>query len=95
MIRATPRIPAPIDAQNREWFEVAGQWLDGSYKRSHFNRYAPYNDAPETGHILWEMVQDMGGVAGGETGWHSHEDGDAYEGKWSNPIIVSGNWAPG
>jgi len=80
----------PIDAQNREWFEVAGSWLDGSYKRSHYNRYAPFNDGPETGHILWEKVQDMGGVAGGERGWNSHEDGDAYEGKWANPMIISG-----
>ena len=80
----------PIDAQNREWFEVSGSWLDGNYKRSHYNRLAEFNDGPETGHILWEMVQDMGGLAGGEMGWHSHEDGDAYEGKWANPIIVSG-----
>ena len=80
----------PIDAHNREWFEVSGSWLDGAYLRSHFNRYAPFNDGPETGHILWEMVQDMGGLAGGMRGWNSHEDGDAYEGKWANPIIVSG-----
>ncbi len=80
----------PIDAQNREWFAVSGSWLDGAYRRSHYNRNAPFNDGPETGHILWEMVQDMGGLAGGEMGWNSHEDGDAYEGKWGNPIIVSG-----
>jgi len=80
----------PIDAQNREWFQVSGSWLDGAYKRSHYNRLAEFNDGPETGHILWEMVQDMGGLAGGERGWNSHEDGDAYEGKWGNPIIVSG-----
>jgi hypothetical protein len=80
----------PIDAQNREWWVVSGSWLDGSYKRSGFNRNAPYNDGPKTSHILWEMVQDMGGLAGGAMWWQSHEDGDAYEGKWSNPIIVSG-----
>ena len=80
----------PIDAQNREWFAVSGSWLDGAYIRSHYNRNAPFNDGPETGHILWEMVQDMGGLAGGDRGYNSHEDGDAYEGKWGNPIIVSG-----
>jgi hypothetical protein len=81
----------PIDAQNREWYSVSGSWLDGSYKRSHYNRNADGNDGPETAHILWDMVQDMGGLAGGlEAGWHSFEDGDAYEGKWSNPIIISG-----
>jgi hypothetical protein len=64
----------PIDAQNREWFEISGSYLDGSYYRSHNNRFTPYNDGPTTGHILWEMVQDMGGLAGGERWWHSHED---------------------
>ncbi|MDG6223385.1 MAG: PQQ-binding-like beta-propeller repeat protein [Candidatus Bathyarchaeota archaeon] len=81
----------PIDAQNREWFSVAGSWLDGNYKRGHYNRNADGNDGPETGHILWEMIQDVGGLAGGlEMGWHSFEDGDAYEGKWSNPMIIAG-----
>jgi hypothetical protein len=80
----------PIDAQNREWYKEAGSWLDGSYKRSHYNRMAEFNDGPETAHILWEMVQDVGGLAGGEMGWHSFEDGDAYEGKWSNPMIIAG-----
>ncbi|WNZ29079.1 MAG: PQQ-binding-like beta-propeller repeat protein [Candidatus Bathyarchaeota archaeon] len=81
----------PIDAQNREWYQIAGSWLDGAYKRGHYNRNADGNAAPETGHILWEMVQDVGGLAGGiEAGWHSFEDGDAYEGKWSNPMIIAG-----
>lgn len=80
----------PIDAQNREWYQVSASWLDGNYKRSHFNRNADNNDAPDTAHILWEMVQDIGGIAGGDMWQHSFEDGDAYEGKWANPMIIAG-----
>ncbi|PVX26298.1 MAG: hypothetical protein CW691_01835 [Candidatus Bathyarchaeum sp.] len=80
----------PIDAQNREWYSVSGSWLDTTYIQASYNRYAPYNDAPDTGHILWEMVQDVGGLAGGDRGWHSFEDGDAYEGKWGNPMVIAG-----
>jgi len=80
----------PIDAQNREWYTVSGSWLDNTWMEASNNRYAPFNDAPDSGHILWEMVQDVGGLAGGETGWHSFEDGDAYEGKWGNPLIIAG-----
>jgi outer membrane protein assembly factor BamB len=82
----------PIDAQNREWSWFAGSYLDGSYYRNMYNRYVPYNDGPETAHILWEYVQDQGGLAGStlKGGQYSFETGDAYEGKWANPVIVAG-----
>jgi hypothetical protein len=80
----------PIDAQNREWFQVAGSWLDGSYMRSVNQRYAPNNDAPDTAHMLWDKPYAQGGLAGGERGWNSFNSGDAYEGKWQNPVIVAG-----
>ena len=82
----------PIDAQNREWSWFAGSFLDGSEFRSVNNRQAPYNDGPETAHILWEYVQDQGGLVGStlKGGVYSFETGDAYEGKWANPVIVAG-----
>jgi hypothetical protein len=80
----------PIDAQNREWAWFAGSWLDQAYMRSVNNRNAPYNDGPETAHILWESVLDQGGLAGGARGINSFETGDAYEGKWQNPVVVAG-----
>jgi outer membrane protein assembly factor BamB len=82
----------PIDAQNREWAWFAGSYLDGSYIRNH-NRYVPGNDGPETAHILWEYIQDQGGLVGTQLTWdniNSFETGDAYEGKWANPVIVAG-----
>jgi hypothetical protein len=87
----------PIDPQLREWSTVAGSWLNAPR-----NLYAPYNDGPETAHILWTKPMTSGGLVGGELGGHSFEIGDAYEGKWtgssggplgwlSTAIIVAGN----
>jgi len=80
----------PIDTQNREWYTLAGSWLDGAYKRTHYNRAAPFNDGPETAHILWDKPLAEGGLVGGDQGWFSFETGDAYEGKWANPVIIAG-----
>ena len=85
----------PIDAQLREWSVVSASWLNTPP-----NMYAPYNDGPETAHILWTTPMTTGGLVGGAYGGHSFEIGDAYEGKWqgssggsfdSRPIIVAGN----
>lgn len=80
----------PIDAQNREWTSIAGSWLDLSYMRTTANRYAPYNEGPESAHILWTKPYAEGGLVGGDLGLHSFETGDAYEGKWPNPVIIAG-----
>ena len=47
----------PIDAQLREWSDVAGSWL---YVPR--NKFTPYNDGPETAHILWAKPLTIGGV---------------------------------
>jgi outer membrane protein assembly factor BamB len=77
----------PIDSQLREWYSIAGSW---AHKPA--NLYAPYNDAPESAHILWTMPLGdvMGGLTGGDTGDISYQDGDAYEGKFVDSIIISG-----
>jgi len=75
----------PVDSQFRNWFSISGNWLEIPS-----NRYAPHNDAPQTAHILWAKPQTNGGLAGGITGEHGMEEGDAYEGKWQNPIIING-----
>ena len=82
----------PIDSQNREWAWFAGSYLDGAYIRTH-ERYVPYNDGPETAHILYDFVLDQGGLVGYNSGFQAvtgFETGDAYEGKWGNPVIVAG-----
>jgi hypothetical protein len=56
------------------------------------NLYAPYNEGPESAHVLWaQPLGDMnGGLGGGALGDHGHETGDAYEGKFASSVIVDG-----
>jgi outer membrane protein assembly factor BamB len=81
----------PIDAQLREWSTISASWLNTPR-----NMYVPYNDGPVTAHILWTTPLTTGGLAGGaldnEQGLtqQSYEMGDAYEGKWSNRLIMGG-----
>jgi hypothetical protein len=70
----------PINAQLREWSTIAGSsWQDNEY-----------NDAPDAPHVLWTKPLTTGGLVGGDTGVHSFEMGDAYEGKWPNRFILAG-----
>jgi len=87
----------PIDAQAREWSSIAGSWL---YVPR--NKFTPYNDGPETAHILWVKPLTTGGIAGGalgtpdleELGYHGFECGDAYEGKWGGRVRGWGSAGP-
>ena len=78
----------PIDPQLREWFSISGNWVARPD-----NSIAPFNDnAPETPHVLWTDDITSGGLVGGTladvpAGMAS---GDAYEGKFSNSIIING-----
>jgi outer membrane protein assembly factor BamB len=86
----------PIDPQFREWYTVSGSWL--SDPSSLQNLYAPYNDGPETAHILWHKPLTLGGLVGGDVALESsinsgpvgYETGDAYQGKWTSRFIISG-----
>jgi len=81
----------PVDSQMREWYSIMGSWL---YSRGDYNnpKNAPYNDAPESAHILWTMdIGDTnGGLAGGDSGSSPYQAGDAYEGRFYGAVIVSG-----
>jgi outer membrane protein assembly factor BamB len=78
----------PINAQHRSWSTVSGNWIG-------YNRYdapfVPWNDGPETGHVLWTKRLAMGGLVGGTLGEHAYEDGDAYEGFFASSVIIGGN----
>ena len=83
----------PIDPQLREWYTLSASW---PYTLP--NLFSPYNEGPETGHILWTTPFTTGGLAGGDVGLAESinegavgmETGDAYEGKWSSPMILAG-----
>ncbi len=77
----------PVDSQLREWWAIAGSWVAAPP-----NLFAPYNDAPESAHILWTrpIGDTIGGLTGGNTGERGFGTGDAYEGKWSGSVIIAG-----
>jgi outer membrane protein assembly factor BamB len=75
----------PIDAQLWEWSPIAGSW--GATPPG---KIAPYNDGPETAHILWTRPEALGGLSGGEFGPQSMECGDAYEGRFQRSVILNG-----
>ncbi len=78
----------PIDPQLREWYAISGNWVTRPD-----NSLALYqDDAPETAHALWATDLTTGGMTGGLLADvpASSESGDAYEGKFSNSIILNG-----
>ncbi|MEM3442207.1 MAG: hypothetical protein QXV09_07995, partial [Candidatus Bathyarchaeia archaeon] len=80
----------PIDSQNREWAVIAGSWLDpgGIFGQQEAKGQ---EDAPETAHVLWQKPLQIGGLAGGELSEPAAIfPGDAYEGKWSNSLVIMG-----
>jgi len=95
----------PIEAENREWYTISGNWL-GTSKRtfgaSGYNASAnadtsgtfnPYTKAPNTAHIVWTRPLIFGGLIGGEfggTGTSSYYTGREYESKFTPPVIMQG-----
>ena len=77
----------PVDSQLREWYSIMGSWL-----ATPNNAFAPWNDAPESAHILWSMpIGDANaGLTGGDNGQFAAQHGDAYEGKFVNSVIIEG-----
>ena len=80
----------PIDSQLREWYSISGSFLSpGSYGGS---AVEGQDDAPDTAHVLWQQPLQIGGLAGG-TGISEPAavfPGDAYEGKFSNSLVIMG-----
>ncbi len=80
----------PIDSQIREWNVISGSWLSpGSYGGQYVEGQ---DDAPDTAHVLWQKPLQIGGLAGG-TGISEQAaifPGDAYEGKFTNTLVIMG-----
>ena len=88
---AEPSLPTsywtrPINAMNRGWWVIAGNWLGGP---SPFNSFNQYTTAPSTSHIVWTKAAEMGGIAGNIQDV-SYYTGSAYEVYWTPPIILGG-----
>ena len=73
----------PIDSANREWWPIAGNWLNDG-------RNNVYTTSPKTAHIVWTKPQTIGGLTGGEFGTIGYYEGSSYERKWGPKAIIQG-----
>jgi len=81
----------PINVQNQQWYQIAGNWLYGSYNQtSNFN---PYTTAPNSAHIVWTRPIQVGGLIGGQYGsspLSNYYTDKLYESAFNPPIIING-----
>ena len=82
----------PININNREWWEIGGQYPfagqgGGPGYPENTNAFAsnykftPYVEAPNTAHIAWKRQGALAGIAGGQYGYRSVGPGEsAYAG---------------
>lgn len=75
----------PIDAQHYDWATIAGSWVANPP-----SMIAPYNQGPETAHILWRKPLMIGGVSGGDTGIMHYNLGGGGQSPWPNSVILGG-----
>jgi len=100
---STPAFPTdywarPIYGQNTFWFTISSNWLgtgSAGYGVGAAGCNFPPGEAvgPQTSHVMWTYLIDMGGVVGGntfETPGSAYFEGSAYNGRFTNPIIIDG-----
>jgi len=58
----------PINANNREWYQISGDWMGSSANNPTQLRWQPYGTAPNSGHIVWKQPIKIGGMIGGDYG---------------------------
>lgn len=95
-IQSWPEVPLPtgywtrpISAENRDWYQIAGNWLEAmGLGATGFNAFTT---APETAHIVWTKPMTFGGIADGELGWgKAYYNGVVYEARFRPPVIMNG-----
>jgi hypothetical protein len=102
-LSVTPEIPfpteywtRPINAENREWYQIGGNWLMGKGDKDAVafegsGNWNPYTTGPNTGHILWTKPLLPGGITGGAFGYgEGYYGGLNYEAMFRPPIIING-----
>ncbi len=79
----------PLNAANREWTQLASNWLKGAWLVNNWQRWGK---APETPHVLWAnpiTPARAGGI--NDAQWYAiPSDVNDYESPWSSPIIMNG-----
>ncbi len=80
----------PINAANRNWYVLAGNWLAGAAQVSGPTDRFGYGLAPESAHILWATPMWAGGIMDARFGQIGYQTGH-YEGlNFVPPIILNG-----
>ncbi len=88
----------PINARNRNWGDIAGNWLMRGYNSTYqiaghsdaAQAFNPYSQAPRSAHIMWTTELGQGGLIGGEYGQDAYYAGHTYEEKLTPPVIMNG-----
>jgi hypothetical protein len=79
----------PITALNRDWGQLASNWLKGSWLVNDFQRWGT---GPESAHVLWTQPLTPGRIGGlNDAQWptipsNKHD----YEDPWTQAIIMNG-----
>jgi outer membrane protein assembly factor BamB len=109
-IQARPEVPLPTDywtrpinAQNRGWSSISGNWLSGggplfpvSHQQTSQNNFEPlggnnpYSEPVKAPHIMWTKELYAGGLVGGIQGDISYYPGLTYQPKVTPPVIMNG-----
>jgi hypothetical protein len=80
----------PINTANREWWQIAGNWLGGAAQQNGPTSRFGYGPGPESAHIMWTRPFWAGGIMDerfGNTGYQTaHYDGLGFD----PPIILNG-----
>ena len=84
----------PLYAENRELWQLGSNWLMLAYDTTSRSfdagsAFAPINNSPNSGHILWTKPISYGGLIGEEQPTVNYYSGLSYESKFQ-PIIING-----
>jgi hypothetical protein len=79
----------PITAANRDWGQLASNWLKGTWLVNNFQRWGT---APESSHILWTQPYTPAFTGGlNDAQWPTIPSNKRdYESPWSEAIIMNG-----
>jgi outer membrane protein assembly factor BamB len=92
---------SPIDAQNRGWYTISGNWLAqgtggllfGQRAYNSTGNFNAYTTAPNSAHIEWTKSIAIGGLMGGEFGGggtSAYNWGNTYTPMFVPPVILNG-----
>jgi hypothetical protein len=80
----------PINTMNRDWWQVAGNWLGSAWQTNGPTTNFAYGLGPESAHVMWTRPIWTGGIMDerfGVTGYQTYH----YEGlRFTPPIILDG-----